>query len=130
MRFYYTNQLTSRDVPGTNDIIGAAIATAAVTVNGNTAWRHGEYFQKEVTAPNTAAPQYPQITVASGQTNVTGNILVSKTPQTFKYDADGNLTNDSLWNYTWDAENRPITIESLSTVPADARKREQWSYPN
>ena len=24
----------------------------------------------------------------------------------FSYDADGNLTNDGRWAYTWDAENR------------------------
>lgn len=30
--------------------------------------------------------------------------------QTFTYDADGNITNDGLWDYTWDAENRLVRM--------------------
>ena len=28
----------------------------------------------------------------------------------FGYDGDGNLTNDGRWDYTWDAENRLVTM--------------------
>jgi len=38
------NQITARDYPGTNDIVGVAWATNWVRVNGQTAWRKGEYF--------------------------------------------------------------------------------------
>ncbi len=41
------NQYTARDVPGSADIIGAALATNAVTVNGQPAYRKGEYFWKQ-----------------------------------------------------------------------------------
>ena len=45
------NQITSRDFPGTNDIIGAALAGNSVSVNGNTnVFRRGEYFWATVPA--------------------------------------------------------------------------------
>ena len=37
-----------------------------------------------------------------------------KTPEIFGYDADGNLTSDGRWTYTYDAENRPITAETAA----------------
>ena len=40
----YLNQYTSRTVAGAVDVVGIANPTAAVTVNGNTAYRQGEYF--------------------------------------------------------------------------------------
>ncbi|WP_411845687.1 RHS repeat-associated core domain-containing protein [Roseibacillus persicicus] len=36
--------------------------------------------------------------------------------ETIKHDARGNLTQDSLYSYTWDAENRLIEIESTSAA--------------
>ena len=57
-------------------------------------------------------------TVTSGTpTMYTSNILnqltVTTSPaETFIYDADGNLTNDGTFSYTWDAENRLIKVEN------------------
>ena len=36
-------------------------------------------------------------------------------PDNFTYDADGNLLGDGVWNYTWDAENRLIKMETVET---------------
>jgi RHS repeat-associated protein len=44
--------------------------------------------------------------------------------QVFSYDADGNLTSDGMWNYTWDAENRLIRMET-TTVAALAGRPDQ-----
>ena len=61
-------------------------------------------------------------TVTGGtQTSYTCNNLnqytVTANPaETFTYDADGNLTNDGTFSYTWDAENRLITVENWRTV--------------
>ncbi|MDP9262810.1 MAG: RHS repeat-associated core domain-containing protein, partial [Acidobacteriota bacterium] len=42
------------------------------------------------------------------------------------YDANGNLLNDSLHTYTWDAEGRPVTVDSVSlTYDALGRMAEQ-----
>jgi RHS repeat-associated protein len=39
--------------------------------------------------------------------------------RTLAYDLDGNLTNDSVFAYTWDAENRLVSAEQVGTaVPA------------
>ena len=105
------NQYTSRTVPGAADVIGVSLATNTVTVNGLLPYRKGEYFRKELTVANSSAPVWQGITVAAtGQTSVSGNTWVPRTPEAFGYDSDGNLTNDGRWAYTWDAENRLRTM--------------------
>ena len=107
------NQYTQRTVPGFVDIIGVALATNPVYVNGQMASRKGEYFRRELSVNNATAPVWQQVTVtASGETPVTGNVYVPKTPEAFTYDLDGNMTSDGRWNYTWDAENRLIRVQS------------------
>lgn len=61
-------------------------------------------------------------------TTKTGNVLVPKTPETFTYDADGNMTSDGRFTYTWDAENRMLTAESLTNAPSASRVRVEWTY--
>ncbi len=101
------NQYTSRNVPGYLDILGVSFATNTVTVNGNTAYRKGEYFWDELPLDNSAGALWTNVTVAAtGQGSISGNKYVPQTPEQFGYDADGNLTNDGRWAYTWDAENR------------------------
>ena len=110
------NQITARDYPGTNDVLGAALATNAVTVNGQSAWRKGEYFQATVKSNNTASAQWEGIMVVSGGNTNNGNLYVPQTPEQFSYDADGNLTNDGRWAYSWDAENRLIQMTNNTGV--------------
>jgi RHS repeat-associated protein len=40
--------------------------------------------------------------------------FVPRTPEPFTYDADGNLTSDGRWLYTWNGENRLIAMETKS----------------
>jgi RHS repeat-associated protein len=110
------NQITSRDYPGTNDILGVALATNSVTVNGQTAWRKGEYFWSTVKTNNTSSAAWQSVTVASGGNTNSGGLFVPRTPEQFSYDADGNLTNDGRWSYTWDAENRLIQMNVNTNV--------------
>ncbi len=105
---YYANnlnQITNRDIPPYVDIMGASILTNTVTVNGQTAYRNQEYFREQLPANNSASALWTNIMVSGGQ-NVTGNVYVAREPEVFAYDADGNLTNDGRWAYTWDGENR------------------------
>jgi len=117
---YYANclnQYTNRDVPGTVDIMGLGFATNIVTVNGQTAYRKGEYFWKEVPVSNGSVPVWQSITVAAtNQSSVSGNQFVPKTQEQFYYDADGNLTNDGRWTYAWDAENRLVSLVSRTNI--------------
>jgi RHS repeat-associated protein len=109
------NQIISRDFPGTNDIVGAALATNSVTLNGQPAWHKWEYFWGTVTTNNTAAPAWLTATVASGGASNTGSVYLAQTPEQFSYDADGNMVSDGRWTYTWDAENRLIGM-TVSTA--------------
>ena len=122
------NQITSRDVPGTNDIIGLAFATNNVTVNGQTAWRRNEYFWATVGTNNTSSPAWLGVTVNSGNNAAFGNLFVPKTQEQFIYDADGNLTQDGRWTYAWDAENRLTNMTSLSTAPTWSKLRLDFAY--
>ena len=58
----------------------------------------------------------------------TGHVFVPKTPETFTYEADGNLTLNGRWNYTWDAENRLIKVESRPDTPSRSWRRIEWTY--
>ena len=37
-------------------------------------------------------------------------------PQAMTYDADGNLTNDGIWSYSWDGENRLIRLTTVAAA--------------
>ncbi len=81
------NQYTSRDVPGYIDIMGLSYATNTVTVNGQTAYRKGEYFRSELSTNNSSGPVWQSVSVAAtGQTTVTGNEFVAQTPEAFGYE--------------------------------------------
>ena len=119
------NQYTQRDVPGAFDVVGSAAPTATVTVNNKPTKRHGPYFAGTVAVSNTNNPvNQPVATVgvkpeASGTdvvTTSTGAVYVAQTPESFSYDLDGNLTSDGHWTYQWDAENRLIQMDTLTTA--------------
>jgi RHS repeat-associated protein len=125
------NQYTSRDVPGGADVVGVALATNTVYVNAqsNSVYRHGEYFRKEMSLNNTNLSLWTNVVVGSaGQTDVSGSVFLPKMPEAFSYDADGNLTNDGRWSYVWDAENRLISMQALSSVPSGAKLKIGFGY--
>ncbi len=123
------NQYSQRDVPAYLDIIGMALVTDTVTVNSQSTYRSGQYFRKELSVANSSAPVWQSVTVAgTGVSPVTGNRFVAQTPEQFTYDLDGNLTQDGRWNYTWDAENRLLKVESLPGGPTASKRRVTWEY--
>jgi RHS repeat-associated protein len=133
------NQYTQRQVPGAVDIRGSASPAAKVTVNGQNTQRLGDSFYKALTVDNSAAPQYPGVSVlavrqAAGPTGedvkseTLGNLFLAKTPELFTHDAEGNLTADGRWSYTWDGENRLIRMETIAAVPAAAKRKLDFAY--
>ena len=125
------NEYDSRTISDEVDIIGIANPTASVTVNSNTAIREGEYFHNELGVSNSGAPAYPTVTVTSnygGGASASGEIYVPKTPEVTTHDADGNLTQDGRWNYTWDGENRLTQMKTISGVPVAAERRLEFEY--
>ena len=133
------NQYTQRQVPGVLDIRGTAIAASKVTVNHQATQRQGDTFYKALAVDNSAAAQFPEIKVLAVQNNAgpsgedlqsesIGKMFLPQTPEIFTHDAEGNLTSDGRWNYTWDAENRLIQQETLESVPAAAKRKLEYAY--
>jgi len=133
----FLNQYTNRTVPGAVDIIGSATSTATVTVHDQTTYRKGNYYRAQVAVDNSSAPVWQPMTNQAAlnertnfvvETNITGNVFVPQNPETFAYDLDGNLTNDGRWIYTWDAENRLISMTNNPNVPTGAQMQLNFLY--
>lgn len=133
------NQYQQRTVPGAVDVLGSAHAAATVTVNNQATSRKGDYFSKELVVDNTSSPVYAPINVLAIRAGVGGNgedavmqsnsdVYLPKSVETYNYDADGNLTSDGRWNYTWDAENRLRSMQTIAAAPLEARKRLEFVY--
>ena len=141
------NQLGSRQVPATFDVIGVARGTVSVGVDAQSPVtagdRKGEYFRQEVTArASDAAAAYAAITVqvttnGSGGTagpfplTQTGRVFVPAKNEVYSYDADGNLTQDGRWTYSWDGENRLTNMVSMAlpnNPPAGTPMRVSFRY--
>lgn len=128
------NQLAGRGVPGSVDVMGAATATATnVSVNSQPAdARRVEYYWKQLAVSNSGGPRWQAVTntaTLSNQTaTVTGSVLVPPAGQTFGYDADGNLTNDLVWAYRWDGENRLRALEVLPSAASNGLPRVRLEF--
>ena len=129
------NHYEQRTVLGYLDILGIAASGASVQVNSSSSGveRKGQYFRKELTVSNTSAAQYPGISVqAINGTNASpiesGNFFIQAATEVFTYDADGNLISDGRWDYTWDAENQLIKLETFSGAPSTSKRRLEFKY--
>lgn len=125
------NQYTERDIPRVLFMRGSAATDAVITVNGTAAQREGKSFFGAFDAGTASATQV----ALKVEGRITGggdadadrvawhetSQFLPATPETFEYDADGNLTQDGRWEYTWDMENRLIKTESLPSLPDDLR---------
>lgn len=134
-----SNQYSQRTVPSAIDLTGTADVAAIVSVNGQPAVRKNEYFYRELSGDNSSGPSYPQINIVGARNNfgpagedaVTekgGRMFLPANVESFVYDDDGNLNSDGRWNYTWDAENRLISMEAISGVPPEAKLRIEFAY--
>jgi RHS repeat-associated protein len=134
------NQYNNRAVPRALDILGIANAAAAVTVNTNAASRLGENFHHalDLSAGGNGAQQTNISVTATlpdggdGNTprvaDAVENQFLKATPETFTHDADGNLTQDGQWIYTWDANNRLITMETQSVAYTAGAPRQKLEF--
>ncbi|HWN96203.1 MAG TPA: RHS repeat-associated core domain-containing protein, partial [Methylomirabilota bacterium] len=130
------NQYTQRTVPGYLDILGTATNTSTITVNHASTSRKGNYYRGEVPLANSASALWFSITnvavLASGTndyvTNCVDKVFVPGTPEIFRYDADGNMTNDGRWELTWDGENRLTGLRSMTGAPVASSNRLTFAY--
>jgi RHS repeat-associated protein len=118
--------------PGWASISGAAWATTAVTVNGGTTDRKGEFFHREVSIPNGDKPVWFPVVIQPRRppSGTATNVLMSLATESYTYDLDGNLTFDGLWNYEWDAKNRlkTMAMTNISGIPDSERKKLNFAY--
>ncbi|MBM3854084.1 MAG: hypothetical protein FJ399_13175 [Verrucomicrobia bacterium] len=120
------NQTRSRGTLRTR-VSGTSDKNATVTVGGGAATREatpGRYWDYAWPnhAQSTSATVNATLSGAPPQTG-TAPVLVRPATETLAYDADGNLIEDSLWIYQWDAENR---LARMATSPAALG----WGAPN
>jgi RHS repeat-associated protein len=122
--------------------LGSANSNVTVTVWGTNylyarAERHGDYFRAEVPLNNSNSSVWLSLTnlaVLNNGTNAdiistnTGNVFLQKTPETFGFDADGNLTANGRWTAAWDAENRATAFASLTNAPTASKKKVDCAY--
>src|SRR6266516_4604518 len=124
------NQYTNRTVPSAFDVMGIANSSSSVTVNSSaTDYRRGEYFQELVSVNNSSTSVWQNVSVSTsgGGTN-NGNVVVLTATETYSYDGDGNQTNDGRWTFTWDGENRLMSMQALSSVPSGAKRKMDFTY--
>ncbi|WP_265592901.1 RHS repeat-associated core domain-containing protein [Verrucomicrobium sp. BvORR034] len=135
------NQYTGISHPSTFDVTGSALSAAIVKVNTLSAQRQGEYFRKQLPTANSTQPVWepvelevrlPGAGVGGGDivTQRQGNYYVPSAVETLSYDLDGNLLGDGRWNYTWDGENRLVSMETtnVAEVAGAPKKRIRYVY--
>lgn len=118
------NQYTVRDVPGNVEVVGRTSLGSVedVYVNTQEAWLNGRIFAKRITFNNADDPVVGEIAVeefAAGPVHVRTSwwdVFLPEDPESFSYDADGNLTLDGIWHYEWDAENRLKSMQMRDDV--------------
>jgi len=94
-----------------------------VIVGGENPDRTGNLFHRAVPVANASAAAFASVTVIAARPGTpdqvateTRTAFVAKTPESFAYDLDGNLTQDGRWDYTWDAENRLTAIQTRLSI--------------
>lgn len=113
------SQVDEIETPGVALVTGQASSTATVLVDGvSPSDRQGERFAHPVSVDNSTDPVLAVIPVTAeegGQIDsATVKKLVPKASIFYDYDADGNVLSDGFFSYTWDAENRLLSVETVS----------------
>ena len=117
------NQYTARTNHGFLLVEGTSgNATVKVYETGSseeTAARKDDYYYRDWD-PDTASKvsDYPEINLKEGDAiTATKNAWIPAVRESpITYDKNGNLTGDALWTYTYDEENRLITMEETASA--------------
>lgn len=92
--------------------IGTALNLVSATDFNNST--QSGWAELETYATVSSATNGPDLVSA-----VTNRVFVPQTPETFAYDADGNLVEDGRFRYYWNGENRMIRAEEK--MPPEGR---------
>ena len=114
---------------------GKANTNAVVTVNSEFAQdRQGEHFAHQTSVANELGAVLQQITVIADDgtdtDTVTRDELVPDANSAYEYDADGNVTFDGYREFTWDAENRLLSVQPRSGLspPEATEYKVEYAY--
>ena len=136
------NQYVTRE-NNTLPVSGTAATTAGVAVMGmggtNVAERMGRYWHDSLNPANVTGPWEGPVTVYTGEAGAgPGGAELVRTDvrlariaqelQTFTYDEDGNMLTDGVWDYTWDAENRLVRMETTTGAIAAGLPHQILAY--
>ena len=117
------NQYTQRSYPGYVEVNGLANQADTLIVGGNSPTWQGNNFWQELGFDNSWRSINTNVAIwdiSATATNYTGyGVLLPKNPETLTYDLDGNLTQDSQWSYTWNAENKLVHMQNSSGMSLD-----------
>lgn len=116
------NRYANIETGGSRFVLGEETLGNAVTVNGSNAEGAGGlgFFWAKLDGDNATNPLWSLDTVVSNGVTVAGRTWTPLASVAPTYDFDGNLTYDGRWNYTWDAENRLIRMETAAIAHAPA----------
>ncbi len=91
------------------------------------------FIKKGLTVTNSMVPGLAQrrqhASHPGSSSNVIGGVFVPQTPESYTYDADGNLTLDGHYAYTWDAENRLVTVTDMVGIPCNVQYPAEFHIP-
>ena len=116
------NQYTAKTNHGYLLVEGTSTnATVKVYETGSTeatATRKNNYYFRDWDPDTTStASDYPEINIKEGtRVSDTKNAWIPVVSESPTYDANGNLTGDALWSYTYDEENRLIQMTETSAA--------------
>jgi hypothetical protein len=134
------NQYEEREVPGIVHILGLADPEATVTVEQQLTLRQDALFYTEFEVNNIPGAVHESLTIRGVKiedgaapknhvSDVEREVFVPGTPENFTYDTDGNLTQDGRWDYTWNAENRLVRMQTRTGLPLTLlRQRLDFTY--
>lgn len=117
---YTTNSLDqySQKDQTTERIVGDAQQGATVSSSAAVLNMVDRNYGGLAVVPTNTSPQAGTITVTATLSNSTYNATsaycLPPQPQQIQYDADGNLSEDGVWQYSYDAENRLIEMLNVS----------------
>lgn len=128
---YVVNALNQYESKENNVLAVSGTAASAVSVEvsgtGTISSGPGRYWSALLTPPNLLGPWRGAVNAFSGKAGAGagGSALlrtdarlahIPKALQTLAYDLDGNLIDDGMWNYAWDAENRLVRMTTTSAA--------------
>ena len=89
------------------------------------------YFHSQISIANGGGPLWQNVSITAGATT-NGGLVFPANSQSLTYDADGNLTFDGIWNYSWDAANRLVSMNmtNISGIAPSNRLRLDFAYDN